>query len=60
MRFKSVMLVLLLAVPAAAMAQQPQPPAGDAVFARACASCHQAGQTAVPPPDALRASRRPL
>src|SRR4030095_11307956 len=55
MRFKSVTLALLLAVPAAASAQQPQPPAGDALFARACASCHQAGQTAVPPPDALRA-----
>ena len=25
------------------------------MFARACASCHQPGQTAVPPPDALRA-----
>ena len=55
MRFKSVMLALLLAAPTAAMAQQPQPLAGDAVFARACASCHQPGQTAVPPPDALRA-----
>jgi polyvinyl alcohol dehydrogenase (cytochrome) len=53
MRVKNVLVALLLAVPAAAMAQQP--PAGDAVFARACASCHQAGQTAVPPPDALRA-----
>jgi polyvinyl alcohol dehydrogenase (cytochrome) len=55
MGFKSVTLALLLAVPGMASAQQPQPPAGDAVFARACATCHQAGQTAVPPPDALRA-----
>ena len=55
MRLKSVLLALSLAVPVAATAQPPQPPAGDAVFARACASCHQAGQTAVPPPDALRA-----
>jgi polyvinyl alcohol dehydrogenase (cytochrome) len=55
MRFKSVTFALLLAVPAAASAQQPQPSAGDAVFTRACATCHQAGQTAVPPPDALRA-----
>jgi len=55
MRFESVMLALVLAAPAAVMAQQPQPLAGDAVFARACASCHQPGQTAVPPPDALRA-----
>jgi len=55
MRVKGVLVSLLLAVPAAAFAQQPQPPAGDAVFARACANCHQAGQTAVPPPDALRA-----
>jgi polyvinyl alcohol dehydrogenase (cytochrome) len=55
MRVKSVMVTLLLAVPGSAFAQQPQPPAGDAVFARACASCHQTGQTAVPPPDALRA-----
>ena len=60
MRFKSVMFVVLLAVPAAALAQQPQPPAGDAVFARTCATCHQAGQTQtgqtkVPTPDDLRA-----
>src|SRR6185503_12264998 len=53
MRLKTVLVAVLLAVPAAAMGQQP--PAGDAVFARACASCHQPGQTAVPPPDALRA-----
>ena len=52
---KGVFVSLLLAVPAAAFAQQPQPPAGDAVFTRACANCHQAGQTAVPPPEALRA-----
>src|SRR6185369_13438608 len=55
MRFKSVTLALLLTVPAAALAQQPQPPAGDAVFNRACASCHQAGQSKVPTPDDLRA-----
>ena len=54
-------LLLLIAVPAAA--QQPPagaaPPAaqptGAAVFARACASCHQPGGTAAPTPDALRA-----
>ena len=55
MRLKTAFVAALLAVPVAATAQPPQPPAGDAVFARACASCHQAGQTAVPPPDALRA-----
>lgn len=40
-----------------AVAQQPPQaqPDGSAVFTRACATCHQAGQTAVPPPDALRA-----
>jgi polyvinyl alcohol dehydrogenase (cytochrome) len=58
---KSACIVaLLLTVPAAAIAQQPTPPSGDAVFARACASCHQAtptqaGQTKVPTPDELRA-----
>jgi mono/diheme cytochrome c family protein len=45
MRFKSVTLALLLAGPGAALAQQPQPPAGDALFTRACATCHQAGKT---------------
>jgi len=55
MRVKNLLVALLVAVPGVASAQQPQPPAGDAVFARACATCHQAGQTAVPPPDALRA-----
>src|SRR5262245_46116800 len=54
------MVALLLAVPGAALAQQPTPPSGDAVFTRACASCHQAaqaqtGQTKVPTPDDLRA-----
>ena len=53
MRLKTVLVTMLLAVPGAAVAQQP--PAGDAVFARACASCHKPGQTEVPPPDALRA-----
>ena len=53
MRVKSVFVALLLAVPGAAIAQPPA--AGDVVFARACASCHQPGQTAVPPPEALRA-----
>ena len=57
---KSLFVVVVLAVPAVASAQQPRPPAGDAVFARACASCHQAGQTQasqtkVPTPDELRA-----
>ena len=56
MRLKKTLLVaVLLAVPAAALAQQPQPPAGDALFTRACATCHKPDQTAVPPPDALRA-----
>src|SRR6187402_1691259 len=55
MRLKSALLALSLAVPVAATAQPPQPPAGDAVFARACATCHQAGKTDVPTPDALRA-----
>src|SRR6187549_4245898 len=55
MRLKTAFVAALLAVPVAATAQPPQPPAGDALFTRACASCHQAGQTAVPPPDALRA-----
>jgi polyvinyl alcohol dehydrogenase (cytochrome) len=55
MRVKSVVVILLAVVPGISGAQQASPPAGDAVFARACASCHQAGQTAVPPPDALRA-----
>ena len=53
---KGVFVSLLLAVPAAAaFAQQPQPPAGDAVFTRACANCHRPGQTEVPPPEVLRA-----
>jgi len=56
MRVTIVMVAVVLAVAGTASAQPPaQPPAGDAVFARACATCHQAGQTAVPPPDALRA-----
>src|SRR5690242_6716667 len=60
MRVKSVIAVLLLALPAAALAQPAPPIAGDAVFTRACASCHQAGQTQagqtkVPTPDELRA-----
>ena len=54
MRVRILTVALLLAGAGTASAQQ-APPAGDAVFARACASCHQAGQTAVPPPDALRA-----
>jgi polyvinyl alcohol dehydrogenase (cytochrome) len=56
MRVTILMVAVVLAVAGTASAQPPaQPPAGDAVFARACATCHQAGQTAVPPPDALRA-----
>ena len=50
---------LVLGIASAALAQQPPAAAGQpdgaAVFKRACASCHQPGQTAVPPPDALRA-----
>ena len=54
---KTLLFTVLLAVPAAALAQQPPagPPAGDAVFTRACANCHKPGQTEVPPPEALRA-----
>jgi polyvinyl alcohol dehydrogenase (cytochrome) len=39
-----------------AAAQGPPAAGGDgaAVFTRACASCHQPGQTAVPPPETLR------
>jgi polyvinyl alcohol dehydrogenase (cytochrome) len=57
MDIRTLTVALLLAGAAGtASAQPPQPQAaGDAVFARACASCHQAGQTAVPPPEALRA-----
>lgn len=49
--------LFLMAGTAPSAAQQPAaaPPEGAAVFDRACASCHQAGQTVVPPPDALRA-----
>src|SRR5688572_2290865 len=54
MRVKSVTFALLLLVPGVALAQQP-PAGGEAVFARACATCHKPGQTEVPPPDALRA-----
>lgn len=48
---------LALAAPAAAQpAAAPAAPAdGGAVFKRVCASCHQAGQTTVPPPEVLRA-----
>jgi polyvinyl alcohol dehydrogenase (cytochrome) len=47
----------LLATAAPVMAQPPAPagqPNGAAVFERACASCHQAGGTAAPTPEALR------
>jgi len=60
---RSLTVAFLLAGAGTAAAQQPQPQpqrqsepvAGDAVFARVCATCHQTGQTAVPPPEALRA-----
>jgi polyvinyl alcohol dehydrogenase (cytochrome) len=58
MRLSILVLVagLALAAPAAA---QPAAAAGQAdggaVFTRACASCHQAGQATVPTPDVLRA-----
>src|SRR5688500_65344 len=59
----SALVLLLLATGASAQpapAGPPQPaapgaPNGNAVFDRACATCHAAGQTAVPPPDVLRA-----
>jgi polyvinyl alcohol dehydrogenase (cytochrome) len=46
--------VTLLGGAATVAAQTPASPAGAAVFERACASCHKAGQTEVPPPDVLR------
>jgi polyvinyl alcohol dehydrogenase (cytochrome) len=69
MRVRILAIALLLAGPAPAAqqagpapaAQQaPQPPPtgtgnGAAVFERACASCHQVGQGAVPTAEALRA-----
>jgi polyvinyl alcohol dehydrogenase (cytochrome) len=57
MRFTILAVALLLASAAGAAAQQPPQvqPNGSAVFERACANCHQAGQTAVPPPEALLA-----
>lgn len=53
MRLTSALAALIVAVPAVALARQP--PAGEAVFTRACATCHKPGQNEVPPPDALRA-----
>jgi polyvinyl alcohol dehydrogenase (cytochrome) len=57
MRYTIPTLALLLVTTPPAAAQQPaaQQSNGSAVFERACATCHQAGQTAVPPPDVLRA-----
>ena len=65
MRFSTLATALLLAgLASPALAQGPPAPAaqppgaqadGAAVFKRACEACHQAGQTAVPPPDVLRA-----
>jgi len=56
MRRTILAIAMMLAGATAALAQPPAPAAdGNAVFTRACASCHQAGQTAVPPPEALRA-----
>ena len=56
MRRTILALVMMCVGALPALAQQPPAAAdGNAVFTRACASCHQAGQTAVPPPDALRA-----
>jgi polyvinyl alcohol dehydrogenase (cytochrome) len=56
MRSRILVMAVLLAGAGPASAQQPAqpPPNGATVFERACAGCHQAGQTAVPPPDALR------
>jgi len=56
MRYTIPTLAMLLVNVLPAAAQQPatQQPNGAAVFERACATCHQAGQTAVPPPDVLR------
>ena len=55
MRLWTVALLLTIAAPASAQEPSPAAATGAAVFTRACASCHQPGQTAVPPPDALRA-----
>jgi polyvinyl alcohol dehydrogenase (cytochrome) len=61
MRLAAFTLTLLTAHTVVASAQPPAAaqaaaqPNGSAVFDRACASCHLAGQTAVPPPDTLRA-----
>jgi polyvinyl alcohol dehydrogenase (cytochrome) len=57
MRFSIFVLVSILFTGSAAAQQPPAPGQADgaAVFKQACASCHQAGQTTVPPPEALRA-----
>jgi polyvinyl alcohol dehydrogenase (cytochrome) len=59
----SALMLLVLAAGASAQPAPAGPPQaaapaaanGSAVFDRACATCHAAGQTAVPPPDVLRA-----
>jgi polyvinyl alcohol dehydrogenase (cytochrome) len=55
MRFKTLTICALLAVAGRASAQPAAAASGADVFKRACANCHQEGQTAVPPPDAMRA-----
>ncbi len=60
MRFRILSLALLLACAAPAAAQQPPAvpaaqPDGAGVFKTACATCHVAGGTAAPTPEALRA-----
>ena len=53
--FLALIVVIATAGPAAAQQPAAAQPNGSAVFDRACASCHQPGQTATPTPEALRA-----
>src|SRR5262245_12391208 len=57
MRFYAGLAILLAALTMAAQVPggAPAQADGSAVFTRACATCHQPGQTQVPTPDALRA-----
>ena len=57
MHLRIAIAALCLTGTASVAAAQGPPAAGAdgaAVFTRACASCHQPGQTAVPPPETLR------
>jgi polyvinyl alcohol dehydrogenase (cytochrome) len=53
----TILTLVMLVMFTGAAAAQPQAggqPDGSAVFERACATCHQANQNAVPPPEAMR------